>query len=150
MVRHCSSYWQYFTTSLGFGHIPCVFNLSFLSPRRYLQEWVHSLVPYSSPINLVVYIIHEIIYKENPSMSKKEVLPYGILITKICQRVGVVFPTNASFLKPMGHVNTFSQNHSKGQTSGTICLSKKVCRPRKENIVSKDNTTLVLGYGVLD
>ena len=41
-------------------------------------------------------------------MSKKEVLPYGILITKICQRVGVVFPTNASFLKPMGHVNTFS------------------------------------------
>ena len=25
-----------------------------------------------------------------------------------------------------------------------------MCRPREENIVSKDNTTLVLGYGVLD
>ena len=31
-------------------------------------------------------------------MSKYEVFPYGILITKICQMVGVEFPINSSFL----------------------------------------------------
>ena len=38
-------------------------------------------------------------------MSKKEVIPYGILITKICQRVGVEFPVNSSFLEPMGLID---------------------------------------------
>ena len=43
-------------------------------------------------------------------MSKKEVLPYGILITKICQKGGVEFPINSSFLKPMGPIDTSSWN----------------------------------------
>ena len=42
------------------------------------------------------------IYMGYPSVSKKKVLSYGTLITKICWRVGVAFPSNASFLKLMG------------------------------------------------
>ena len=45
------------------------------------------------------------IVQEDPTVSKKKVLPHGILITKFCQRVGVEFPINSSFLKPMGLID---------------------------------------------
>ena len=45
-------------------------------------------------------------------MSKNEVLPYGILITKIYQRAGVEFPANSSILEPMGPNDTSYWNRS--------------------------------------
>ncbi|KAJ9709618.1 hypothetical protein PVL29_001215 [Vitis rotundifolia] len=70
-------------------------------------------------------------------VSKKEVLSYGILITKICQMVGVEFPTNSTFLKPMGPINTLSWNRSKGQIEGALFPRKKVCRPRDKNTIGE-------------
>ena len=64
-----------------------------------------SRILYWEPINLASCILDEMIVQEDPLMSKKEVIPYGILITKICQRVGVEFPVNSSFLEPMGLID---------------------------------------------
>ena len=36
------------------------------------------------PINLASCILDEMIVREDPSVSKKKVIPFGILITKIC------------------------------------------------------------------
>ncbi|RVX02189.1 hypothetical protein CK203_025293 [Vitis vinifera] len=52
----------------------------------------------------------EMIVRGDPIVSTNEVLPYGILITQICQRAGVVFPVNSSFLEPMGPIDTSSWN----------------------------------------
>ena len=64
------------------------------------------------PINLTSCILDKIIVRGYPSMSKNEVLPYGILITKIYQRAGVEFPANSSILEPMGPNDTSSWNRS--------------------------------------
>lgn len=74
-----------------------------------------------------------IIVRKNPSVSKKEVLSYGILIKKICQRVRVEFlefPVNYSFLKPMGSINTSSWSRSQEQIEGALSSRKKVCHCR--------------------
>ena len=63
-------------------------------------------------------------------MSKKEVLPYGILITKICQKDGVVFPVNSSFLEPIGLIDTSSWNRRQAQIKGALGSKKKVCHRR--------------------
>ena len=84
-------------------------------------------------------------------MSKKVVLHYGILITKICQMYfGVAFLLNVYFLKPMGPINTSSENRSNGQTKGAIYPRKKICHPRENDPIGEDDTTLVVGSGVLD
>ncbi|RVW20082.1 hypothetical protein CK203_116502 [Vitis vinifera] len=59
------------------------------------------------------------------SLSKKEVLPYGILITQICQRAGVVFPVNSPFLMPMGPIDTSSWNRRQGQIKGALVLRRR-------------------------
>ncbi|KAL6318146.1 hypothetical protein AAG906_035651 [Vitis piasezkii] len=64
------------------------------------------------------------------TVSKKEVIPYGILITKICQRAGVEFPVNSSFLEPMGPIDTSSWNRSQGKIKGALGSKKKVCHSR--------------------
>ena len=61
-------------------------------------------------------------------MSKNEVLPYGILIIKSCQRVKDEFPINFSFLKSMGPIDTSSWNRSQGQIDGALTSRKKVYR----------------------
>ena len=69
-----------------------------------------SQILHREPINLVSCILDEMIFRGDPIVSKKEVIPYGILITQICQRAGVVFPINSSFLEPMGPIYTSSWN----------------------------------------
>ncbi|RVW49722.1 hypothetical protein CK203_069980 [Vitis vinifera] len=50
-----------------------------------------SRILHREPINLASCILDEMIFRGDPTVSKKEVLPFGILITQICQRAGVVF-----------------------------------------------------------
>ena len=70
------------------------------------------------------------IVRGNPTVSKKEVLPYGILITKIFQRVGVEFPINSFFLEAMGPIDTSSWNRRQAQIKGALGSKKKVCHRR--------------------
>ena len=69
-------------------------------------------------------------------MSKKEVLPYDILITQICQRAGVVFLVNSHFLVPMGPIDTSSWNRRQGQIRVPLVLRRRcaIVEPR-ENLV---------------
>ena len=69
-----------------------------------------SQILHREPINLATCILNEMIFRGDPTVSKKEVLPYGILITQICQRVRVEFPVNSSFLEPIGPIDTSSWN----------------------------------------
>ncbi|KAJ9691546.1 hypothetical protein PVL29_013658 [Vitis rotundifolia] len=73
------------------------------------------------------------IVRRDPTMSKKEVLPYGILITKICQRARVEFLVNSSFLEPMGPIDSSSWNRSQGQIKGALGSKKKVCHSRAKS-----------------
>ncbi|KAL6327657.1 hypothetical protein AAG906_022220 [Vitis piasezkii] len=68
-----------------------------------------SRILHREPINLASCILDEMIFRGDPTVSKKEVLPYGILITKICQRVELYF-CQFSFLVPMGPIDTSSWN----------------------------------------
>ena len=70
------------------------------------------------------------IVRGDPIVSTNEVLPYGILITQICQRAGVVFPVNSSFLEPMGPIDTSSWNWRQTQIKGALGFKKKVCHSR--------------------
>ena len=63
-------------------------------------------------------------------MSTNEVLPYGILITQICQRVGIVFPIYSYFLEPVGPIDTSSWNRHQAQIKGALGSKKKVCHSR--------------------
>ena len=81
-------------------------------------------------------------------MSKKEVLPYGILITKICQKCGVEFPVNSSFLKPMGPIDTSSWNRSQKQIEGALS-SRKVCRHIAKIKIGEGDSDATIGSSVL-
>ena len=76
-------------------------------------------------------------------------IPYGILITKICQRARVEFLANSSFLKPICSINTSFWNRSKGQIDGAIYLRKMVCHPRDKDIIGEGDSTSALGIVVL-
>ena len=89
-----------------------------------------SRILHREPINLVSCILDEMIFRGDPTVSKKEVLPYDILITQICQRVRVVFPVNSSFLVPMGPIDTSSWNRHQAQIKGALGSKKKVCHSR--------------------
>ena len=72
-------------------------------------------------------------------MSKNEVFPYGILITKNFQRAGVEFSVNSFFLEPMGPIDTSSWNQSPGRIKDALGSKKEVCRHRaKSKIVESD------------
>ena len=94
------------------------------------------------PINLESCILDEMIVRGDPSVSKKEVIPYGILITKICQRVGVEFLVNFSFLKPIGPINTSYWNRSQGQIEGALGSKKKACCRRAKIQIGEDPSVL--------
>ena len=89
-----------------------------------------SRILHREPINLASCILDEMIFRGDPTVSKKEVLPFGILITQICQRAGVVFPVNSPFLMPMGPIDTSSWNRRQGQIKGALGSKKKVCHSR--------------------
>ncbi|RVX15405.1 hypothetical protein CK203_009278 [Vitis vinifera] len=89
-----------------------------------------SQILHREPINLASCILDEMIFRGDPTVSKKEVLPYDILITQICQRVRVVFPVNSSFLVPMGPIDTSSWNRHQAQIKGALGSKKKVCHSR--------------------
>lgn len=89
-----------------------------------------SRILHREPINLASCILDEMIFRGDPTVSKKEVLPFGILITQICQRAGVVFPVNSHFLMPMGPIDTSSWNRRQGQIKGALGSKKKVCHSR--------------------
>ncbi|RVW89598.1 hypothetical protein CK203_036446 [Vitis vinifera] len=50
-----------------------------------------SRILHREPINLASCILDEMIFRGDPTVSKKEVLPYGILITQICQGLELYF-----------------------------------------------------------
>ncbi|KAJ9686908.1 hypothetical protein PVL29_015672 [Vitis rotundifolia] len=84
------------------------------------------------------------IVQGDPFVSKKEVLPYGILITKICQRVRVEFPINSFFLEPMGSIDTSSWNRSQEHNKGAFGFKKKVCCSKaKRKIGESDSDSTV-------
>ncbi|RVX07498.1 hypothetical protein CK203_025266 [Vitis vinifera] len=89
-----------------------------------------SRILHREPINLASCILDEMIFRGDPTVSKKEVLPYGILITQICQRARVVFPVNSPFLVPMGLIDTSSWNQRQAQIKGALGSKKKVCHSR--------------------
>ena len=89
-----------------------------------------SRILHREPINLASCILDEMFFRGDPTVSKKEVLPFGILITQICQRAGVVFPVNSHFLMPMGPIDTSSWNRRQGQIKGALGSKKKVCHSR--------------------
>ncbi|RVW45730.1 hypothetical protein CK203_095008 [Vitis vinifera] len=89
-----------------------------------------SRILHREPINLASCILDEMIFRGDPTVSKKEVLPYGILITQIYQRAGVVFPVNSPFLVPMGPIDTSSWNRRQAQIKGALGSKKKVCHSR--------------------
>ncbi|KAJ9693605.1 hypothetical protein PVL29_009525 [Vitis rotundifolia] len=99
-----------------------IFSIYLSSHRAYICK--------KEPINLASCILEEMTVRGDPSMSKKEVFPYGILITKICQRAGVEFPINSFFLEPMGLIDTSSWNQSQEQIKGALGSKKKVCCSR--------------------
>ena len=74
-----------------------------------------SRILHQEPISLASCILDEMIVRGDPSVSKKEVLPYDILITKNFQRAGVEFSVNSFFLEPMGPIDTSSWNQSPGR-----------------------------------
>ena len=84
-----------------------------------------------------------------PSMSKNEVLPYGILIIKSCQRVRVEFLVNSSFLKPMGPIDTSTWNRSQGQIDGALGSRKKVYRRRAKIQIGEGDSNSTIGSNVL-
>ncbi|RVX08051.1 hypothetical protein CK203_014680 [Vitis vinifera] len=112
--------------------IECLLTYGERSRSARLREWLHSLVSYPSSGTHQSSILHldEMIFRGDPTVSKKEVLPFGILITQICQRAGVVFPVNSSFLMPMGPIDTSSWNRRQGQIKGALGSKKKVCHSR--------------------
>ena len=71
-----------------------------------------SRILHREPTNLASCILDEMIVRGDPFVSKNEVFPCDILITKICQRAGVEFPANSLVLEPMGPINTSSWNRS--------------------------------------
>ena len=78
--------------------------------QTFVRMILLSRILHWEPINLASCILDEMIFRGDPTVSKKEVLSYGILITQICERVGIVFPINSSFLEPMGLIDTSSWN----------------------------------------
>ena len=98
-----------------------------------------SRILHQEPISLASCILDEMIVRGDPSVSKKEVLPYDILITKNFQRAGVEFSVNSFFLEPMGPIDTSSWNQSPGRIKDALGSKKEVCRHRaKSKIVESD------------
>ncbi|RVW94394.1 Copia protein [Vitis vinifera] len=93
--------------------------------ESYLQLSLFGIV-----VKVTPKIIAEVLASRDPTVSKKEVLPYDILITQICQRAGVVFLVNSHFLVPMGPIDTSSWNRRQGQIKGALGSKKKVCHSR--------------------
>ena len=60
----------------------------------------------------------------------------------------VKFPTNSSFLKPMGPINTLSWNQSKGQIEGALS-PRKVCCPRNKDRIGEGDSGSTIGPSVL-
>ncbi|RVW15001.1 Copia protein [Vitis vinifera] len=89
-----------------------------LLDRVSIDLWGEVRGQLGSGCTLVVYLVLL-------GLSKKEVLPFGILITQICQRAGVVFPVNSPFLMPMGPIDTSSWNRRQGQIKGALGSKKK-------------------------
>ena len=54
------------------------------------------------------------------------------------------------FLNQWIPLTLFFGNRSNGQTKGAICPRKKMCHPRENDPIGEDDTTLVVGFGVLD
>ena len=108
-----------------------------------------SRILHREPINLTPCIIDEMIVQGYPSMPKNEVLPYGILIIKSCQRVKDEFPINFSFLKSMGPIDTSSWNQSQGQIDGALGSRKKVYRRRAKIQIGEGDSNSTIGSNVL-
>ncbi|KAJ9697392.1 hypothetical protein PVL29_009283 [Vitis rotundifolia] len=89
------------------------------------------------------------IVQEDPSMSKKKVLPYDILITKICQRARVEFPINSSFLEPMGTIDVSSWNRNQGQIKGVLGSKKKVCHSIAKSKFGESDLDSTVDFSVL-
>ena len=101
-----------------------------------------SRILHQEPINLASCILDEMIIREDPFVSKKKVIPYGILITKICRMDGVEFLMNSSFLKPIGPINTSYWNRSQGQIEGALGSKKNVCCHRAKIQIGEDPSVL--------
>ena len=101
------------------------------------------------PINLACCILEEMIVRGDPSVSKKKVISYDILITKICQKAGVEFPVNSFFLEPMGPIDTSYWNRSQGQIKGALGSKKKVCHSRAKSKIGESDSDLVVDSSVL-
>lgn len=89
-----------------------------------------SRVLHFDPVDIPSSILEHLIYIGDPAASK-EVLPYGILITKLCEKSGIVCHVNSSIMHPMDPINNSSRSKSKRQTSGSSSSKNKRFRPSK-------------------
>ena len=55
--------------------------------------------------------------------------------------VEVGLPTNSSFFKPMGPINTLSWNRSNGQIEGALPPRKKVCCLRDKDTIGEGDSS---------
>lgn len=77
------------------------------------------ILMHKEPFDLASTVLKHIITKGDPTIWKKEVLRYGIMITSLCMKAGVLLPpsVSTSLIPTMLPVNITSWKRSQGRSS---------------------------------